>query len=207
MDKLIADYPKYLGVLVAKLEALDADDKDAAKRKQVIAAADQVLALIDENDVKLWLATQKPSASEQSDQEKKKNKEMEEKKKALVLALNRKTRVLLTEAETCSSTTEELETVWKSYRAYFPADTKAKEYVELYVRWSILHKRYALAFQAVQKLKKELGAGAADSIKELEKIKALELKLVGKDALDWPLWASHLERAEKIAAPSEYAPF
>lgn len=207
MDKLIADYPKYLGVLVAKLEALDADDKDAAKRKQVIAAADQVLALIDENDVKLWLATQKPSASEQSDQEKKKNKEMEEKKKALVLALNRKTRVLLTEAETCSSTTEELETVWKSYRAYFPADSKAKEYVELYVRWSILHKRYALAFQAVQKLKKELGAGVADSIKELEKIKALELKLVGKDALDWPLWASHLERAEKVAAPSEYAPF
>lgn len=207
MDKLIADYPKFLGALVAKLEALDADEKDADKQKQVIAAADKVLSLIDETQVKLWLATQKPSASEQTDEEKKTNKEMEEKKKALILALNRKARVYMTQAEESSSASAELEKVWKNYREYFPADSKAKEYVELYVRWSILNKRHALAFQAVQKLKKELGAGSGDSIKELEKIKALELKLVGKDGLNWPLWASHLERAEKVAAPKEYAPF
>ncbi|SPO20194.1 related to Tripeptidyl-peptidase II [Ustilago trichophora] len=209
MDKLIADYPKFLGILVAKLETLDADDKDAAKRKQVVATADQVLALIDETEVKLWMATQKPSASEQTDEEKKLNKQMEEKKKALILALNRKSRVLLTEAEfsPSSSTSSDLESVWKQYRTYFPADTKAKEYIELYVRWSILHKRFALALQSVQKLKKELGAGTGENVKELEKIKALEMKLVGKDGLDWPLWASHLERAEKLAAPSDYAPF
>ncbi|SAM68263.1 related to Tripeptidyl-peptidase II [Ustilago bromivora] len=207
MDKLIADYPKFLGVLVAKLEALDADEKDADKQKHVIAAADKVLSLIDETEVKLWLATQKPSASEQTDEEKKTNKEMEEKKKALVLALNRKARVYMTQAEESSPSSSDLDKVWKNYREYFPADSKAKEYVELYVRWSILNKRYALAFQAVQKLKKELGAGSGDSIKELEKIKALELKLIGKEGLNWPLWASHLERAEKIAAPKEYAPF
>ena len=209
MDKLIGDYPKFLGLLVAKLEALDADDKDAAKRKQVLAAADQVLAQIDETEVKLWLATQKPSASEQTDEDKKTHKAMEEKKKALVLALNRKARVLMTEAESTSpaSSTSELESVFKKYREYFAPDSKAKEYVELYVRWSILHRRFALAFQTVQKLKKELGAGTSDNVKELEKIKALELKLVGKDGLDWPLWASHLERAEKLAAPGDYAPF
>ncbi|SPO21109.1 related to Tripeptidyl-peptidase II [Ustilago trichophora] len=209
MDKLISEYPKFLGILVAKLEALDADDKDAAKRKQVTDTADRILALVDETEVKLWMATQKPSASEQTDDEKKLNKQMEEKKKALILALNRKSRVLLTEAESSpsSSISSDLESVWKQYRTYFPADTKAKEYIELYVRWSILHKRFALAFQSVQKLKKELGAGTGENVKELEKIKALELKLVGKDGLDWPLWASHLERAEKLAAPIDYAPF
>ncbi|CDW99623.1 hypothetical protein [Sporisorium scitamineum] len=209
MDKLIADYPKFLGALVAKLEALDADDKDADKRKQVVATADQLLSLIDETQVKLWLATQKPPASEQSDEEKKLNKEMETKKKALILALNRKTRVLMTEAELAStpSSSADLEASWKTYRSYFAPDTKAKEYIELFVRWSILHQRYALALQAVQKLKKDLGAGSADNLKELEKIKALELKLVGRDGLNWPLWASHLERLECVAAPKTYAPF
>lgn len=207
MDKLIKDYPNFLGVLVAKLEALDADDKDADKRKAVIAAADAILSQVDENEVKLWMATQKPSSSEQTDEEKKSSKVMEEKKKALILALNRKARVLMTEAEESSASKDELENVWKQYRSYFAPDSKAKEYVELYVRWSILHKRYALAFQAVQKLKKELGNGTSDSIKELEKIKKLELKLVGKEGLDWPLWASHLERAEKTSAPADYAPF
>ncbi len=207
MDKLIADYPKFLGALVAKLEALDADDKDATKRQQVISAADQVLAQIDETQVKLWMATQKPSASEQTDEEKKANKAMEEKKKALILALNRKARVLMTEAEESAAAHNQLEKVWKQYREYFAPDSKAKEYVELYVRWCILHNRPALALQAAQKLKKELGAGTPDSIKEVEKIKALELRLVGKDGLNWPLWAAHLERAEKIAAPADYAPF
>ena len=207
MDKLIADYPKFLGALVAKLEALDADDTDASKRNEVVATADQLLSLIDEDQVKLWLATQKPPASEQTDEEKKHNKDMDTKNKALVLALNRKTRVLMTDAESSSSTTPELEASWKTYRSHFPADTKAKEYIELYVRWCMLHRRFALALLAVQKLKKELGAGSRESLKELEKVKALELRLVGKDGLGWPLWASHLQRLECVAAPKAYAPF
>lgn len=207
MDKLISDYPKFLGALVAKLEALDADDKDATKRKEVITTADQVLSLIDETEVKLWLATQKPSASEQTDEEKKHSKEMEEKKKALILALNRKTRVLMTDAESSSGSSADLESSWKTYRSYFSADTKNKDYTILFVRWSILHRRFALALQAVHKLKKDLGAGTAETLAELEKLKQLELRLVGKQGLDWPLWASHLERLERVAAPKAYAPF
>ncbi|GAC93350.1 minor extracellular protease [Pseudozyma hubeiensis SY62] len=207
MDKLISDYPKFLGAPVAKLEALDADDKDADKQKQVVTTADQILSHIDETELKLWLATQKPSASEQTDEEKKHNKQMEEKKKAFILALNRKTRVYMTQAESSGSSTKELESSWKVYRSYFPADSKAKEYGTLFVRWSILHKRFALALQSVQKLKKELGAGTGETLAEVEKLKQLELKLVGKDGLDWALWASHLERLERVAAPKAYAPF
>ncbi|EST06453.1 Peptidase S8/S53 domain protein [Kalmanozyma brasiliensis GHG001] len=207
MDKLIADYPKFLGAAIAKLEALDADDKEA--RSAVLSAADHLLSLIDETAVRLWSATHKPPSSEQSDEEKKENKAMEERKKALILALNRKTRVLMTDAESTTppAPTKELEDSWRAYRSYFAPDTKAKEYTELYVRWSILHGRYALALQAITKLKKDLGAGTSDSLKEVEKLRKLELKLVGKDGLDWPLWASHLERLEAIAAPKDYAPF
>ncbi|PWY98768.1 hypothetical protein BCV70DRAFT_178492 [Testicularia cyperi] len=207
VDKLISEYPKFLGARVAKLEFLDADDKNSAKRADVVAAADAVLSQIDEKEVKLWLATQKPPASEQTEEEKKTNKTMEEQKKALILALNRKARVLMTAAEDRASTSEELEKIWKNYREYFAADAKQKEYLELYIRWSMLHKRYALALQAAQKLKKDLGAGSSDSLEELKKLKALELQLAGPKGLDWGLWASHLERAEKTGSPAEYAPF
>lgn len=207
MDKLISEYPKFLGALVAKLESLDVEDADKSKQAETVAVADQILSQIDQTEVKLWTGTQKPSVSEQTSEQKKKNKEMEEKKKALLLALNRKTKILLTQAEDSGASTDELEKIWNSYREYFPADTKQKEYVEVYIRWSMLHKRYALAFQAAQKLKKELGAGTADSLDELKKIAALELKLVGPQALNWPLWASHLERAEKLDSPTDYAPF
>ncbi|SNX81849.1 related to Tripeptidyl-peptidase II [Melanopsichium pennsylvanicum] len=208
MDKLIKEYPKFLGVLVAKLEVLDADDKEGGeKRKQVMSTADQVLGLIDETEVKLWMATEKPKASEQTEEDKKRNKEMEEKKKALILALNRKARVLMTQAESSCSSSEQLEQVFKKYREYFAPDSKAKEYIQLYIRYCMLHKRYALALQSVQKLKNEFGSGTSESVKELEKVQDLEVMLVGKDGLNWKLWSSHFERKARLSAPKEYAPF
>jgi tripeptidyl-peptidase-2 len=209
LDKLTEEYPKFLGALVTKLEVLDADDKDAANRKEVVATADKMLSMVDETQVKLWIGTQKPPVVEQSEAEKKENKVMEEKKKALILALNRKARVLMSQAEegVGGVSGDELEKIWRRYRAYFAADTKQKEYVELYIRWSMLHKRYALALQAVHKLRKELGAGTSDSLDELKKVHALEIKLVAHDALNWPLWAAHLQRAEKLSSPADYALF
>ncbi|KAN0063578.1 hypothetical protein ACQY0O_004026 [Thecaphora frezii] len=210
LDKLIGDYPKYLGVVVAKLEALDAEDKES--RQAVLDAADRILQAVDEKEVKLWLATKRAAASELSDDEKKADEEMEEKKKALVLALNRKTRALLSQVEEGDgAATAKMEESWKRYRGFFGGDSKDKEYVEVYIRWSILHKRYALALQASQKLKAELGAGTGETIKELEKLLQLQRQLVGRDdkgqGLGWQLWLTRLQRLEAIANQDAFAPF
>ncbi|SPO40259.1 related to Tripeptidyl-peptidase II [Pseudozyma flocculosa] len=214
MDKLIKDYPDHLGLLVAKLEALDAEDKES--RASVLEVAEKVLSQVDEREVKLWLATKRPSASEQSDDEKRENETKQEQKKALVLALNRKTRALLSEVEEGRAESRaQMEETWKRYRGLASGE-KEKEYTEVYIRWSILHKRYALALQSVQKLKSELGAGTSETVEELEKVKALELKLIGGDqhegqgqggGLGWQLWLARLERLEKIDKPDSYAPF
>lgn len=203
MDKLIVDYPDYLGLQVAKLEALDVEEKDS--RKEVLESAERILKLVDEKEVKLWLATKKPSAAELSDEQKKKDKAMQEKQKALLLALNRRTRVLLSEVEESSSKADAMEASWAQYREYFAADSKDKEYVELYIRWSMLHGRDALALLAAQKQHKELGSGTGESLAEVRKAAALERKLV--DKLGWKLWAARLERAEKVNNQDDFAPF
>lgn len=141
LEHLLAEYPEHLPVLVARLDALDPDKKP----DEAIAAADSVLKLIDEDEILLFLGTKRPPASEQSKEDKARNKEMETHKDAVVLAYNRKSRALLAKSQNAGS--NDFERTFERYRRYFgdAASASHKEFANVYIRWAMIHERLVYA--------------------------------------------------------------
>lgn len=199
--KLIKEYPQDLGVQVAKLELLKPEEKDQVK--DVLETVQAVLAHKDVDEDAILISTgskQKPTI-ELTVEEKQVKKKLEKAKAALILALNRKSRALLTQEE--GKTSKEFEETFNRYRRL--VDTSDKEFANVYITWSILHQRYGTALQAARKLIKDVGAGTTETIKEKKKAQNMERDLLEK--LNWKLWLSVADRNRVLDEPLEYEGF
>jgi len=200
MAKLVKEYPNDLGVLVAKLESLPADDRD--KSKEVLEASEAVLSHkeVDEDKILIYTGSKKKPSTESSEEEKDEIKKLDKAKSALILALNRKARALLAREESKSN---EFAETFGRYRRL--ADSSDKDFANVYITWSIIHSRHGTALQAARKLIKDVGSGTAETIKEKKKGQALEREMLQK--LDWKLWSAVADRTRILDEPSEYEGF
>lgn len=201
LAKLVKEYPDDLGVLVARLESLKADDKEEAS--EVLTAADAVLKHSDVNEdrILIFVGSKKLPAAEQTTEQKEEARKMDERKKALVTALNRRARALLAQSE--EKSTKDFEETFERYRKLI--DASDKDFASVYSRWAIIHERYGTALQATRKLIKELGAGTPETVGELNKARQLERDLYAK--LDWKLWSAISDKHRVLESASKYLSF
>ena len=201
LARLVKDYPKDLGVLVAKLESLQPDEKKDAK--EVIEASQAVLDHndVDQDKILIQVGSKQRPQSELSDEEIQEKQKLDKVRLALILALNRKSRALLAQQDGQSS--KEFEETFSQYRKL--VDTSDKEFANVYITWSILQGRYGTALQVARKVIKEVGLGTAETIKDKKKAQALERDLLAK--LDWKLWSAVADRHRALEEPLQFEGF
>ncbi|KAE8227429.1 hypothetical protein CF326_g7568, partial [Tilletia indica] len=221
LDRLVSEHPKNLGVLVARLAALDADKAENAA--EVNSAADAILAEVDEDALKLWIATKAAPASELDGEAKAEQKLNEKRKEAVLAALNAKARAILCkqsqggESSSASSPAgpqplpAEAEALYFRLRAYLgPASsaTGQLKYRQLALRHLVGRGWYGQALSLARSVAKELGAGSgAEECAELDRVRGLERELVGKGRLGWDAVAAVVDRRYVVDSPKSYADF
>jgi tripeptidyl-peptidase-2 len=198
IDKLLNEYPDDLGVMVARLESLKVDDKEATK--DVVAASDAILRHkdVDVDAILVHIGSKQLPASEQTKEQKAAIKKLNSAKSALTLALNRKARALL-----LSGDKKAFDEVFAQYRKL--ADASDKEFANVYVAWTMEHGQYGRALQAARKAIKEIGAGTAKTNKDKIKAKELERELYQK--LGWKLWSAVADRRRVLDSAKDYEHF
>lgn len=201
IERLVKEHPQDLGVLVAKLESLKADDKGEAS--SVIESADSILQHkdVDPNAILVHIGSKKLPLNEQSKETKAANKKLDKAKSALLLALNRKSRAIL--ARDDGKVGEEFEAVFSQYRQF--ADTSDKEFTNVYISWSMNKGQFGQALQAARKSIKDIGAGTSTTIKEKTKAQELERELFNK--LGWKLWSAVADRKQVLDKADDYEGF
>jgi hypothetical protein len=121
LDGLIATNPTHLPLLVASLKAT----KEAADLEKTVAAADAILACIDEKELAAYLGRKALPADEQSDDDKKLKKEMDIQKSAWTLAYSRK---LLSSYQAANTDTADRAQLFLRYRAFLDNPDKDPEF-------------------------------------------------------------------------------
>ncbi|KAK0532315.1 hypothetical protein OC835_003373 [Tilletia horrida] len=221
LERLVSEHPDNLGVLVARLEALEADKAENAA--EVHAAADAILAQVDENALRLWMATKKAPESELDGEAKAEHKLNGKRKDAVLAALNAKARAVLATTQgqgqgqgpsaalPSGPLPAEAEGLYFRLRAYLGAASSAKgqpKYRQLALRYLIGRERYGQALVLARSLVKELGAGSgAEEYAELDRLRAVQGELVGKGRLGWDAIAAVVDRRRVVDSPREYAGF
>lgn len=185
MARLAADYPHDLSVRRAALDAADSADQAA-----LLEAARNVVACVDETQLRLFLGTRLPLEHERTAEQKHEAKLRAAEKDALAAAY-------LSEAEAWALTSEhdKAADAMKHAQQYIDDDSNAplKTRLELLrMAWHKAQGRYGLALQGVRKQLDDLGLGTTESKAQWDKARALELELLQQ--LEWPLWHAYTER-------------
>ncbi|KAE8194985.1 hypothetical protein A4X06_0g4930 [Tilletia controversa] len=219
LDRLVSEHPDNLGVLVARLAALDAVADKPGNAGEVDAAADAILAQVDEGALKLWMANKGAPPSELDGEAKAELKLNEKRKEAVLAALNAKARAVLARQdqgqgegqEQVQPLPAEAEELYFRLRAYLgPAAsaTGQPKYRQLALRHLIGRGLYGQALVLVRTVSKELGVGSgAEEGVELERLKGWEGDLVGVGRLGWGAVAAVGERRRVVDSAKGYADF
>ncbi|KAL9932747.1 hypothetical protein V8E36_008446 [Tilletia maclaganii] len=210
LDRLVSEHPTNLGVLVERLGALDADKAENAA--EVDTAADAILAQIDENALRLWIATKEAPASELDGEAKAEAKLNEKRKEAVLAALNAKARAILSkQGKEETALPEAAEQLYFRLRAYLgPASSVSGQlkYRQLALRYLVGRGWYGQALSLARGIGKELGAGSgAEEWAELDRVRGLERELLGPGRLGWGAIAAVADRRRVVNSPREYADF
>ena len=202
LAKLVAEHPTDLDVLLAQLDATDADKAEDADR--ALAATDALLATIDEQALLVYLGAKHPPKAEQSDEDKAIAKQREAEQRALELALVRKTRAHLAQGDHAAFDAAVQRA--RKFLADTGSGSKAQAmHANMVIEWHMHHERYAQALQLLRKQLAELGNGTRESAAELRRAKDLQLALL--DKLGWGLWQHHHARWTWLGRNEGPAPF
>lgn len=193
--RLVHEYPDDLAV---RLAALDAAQGDA---KRTLEAAQGVCGCIDETALRLWFGAQRPPASEQSTDEKKRAKEMSAQKKALAKALTRQAQA---HAE-LGDRTASVEATLHARQWVDGSDATKTALTNLLIEWHREHHRYGQALQAVRQQIEQLGHGTSESLADLHRAQDLEKALLAQ--LEWDVWHHYAERWLWLRRPKAPEPF
>ncbi|CAO1619710.1 unnamed protein product [Jaminaea pallidilutea] len=199
---LVQQHPRSLSALVAQLESLDptkAEDADG-----VIKAADAVIAQIDVQALMLWLAEKKPPTAEQTDEQKKENKEQGERKKALSSAYVAKTKALLTRGGD-GQPNGDFEASFDLTRKLLGDVNEPASWANLRIAHHARRQQPGQALQAVRKLIKDMGVGDSTNKEELAKARDQQRELL--ETLGWNVWVAYADRWRILENPKDYAPF
>lgn len=201
LDTLLKDYTHHLPLLVAKLESLKDETGDRSLENQILKAADSILAEINVDD--LARANGLPKKSNDTAEERKAAKKTTEQKAALLLAYNRKVKVLFAresndeshetstddsyeavsrnQSPISTAETSDYAAVMHSYRQWVECETSDNAFALQAAKDHMRKQRYGTALQVIAKLLENLGDGSGDKI--AKEARALKAQAVGK--LEW----------------------
>lgn len=196
-QRLADQYPSHVPVVQAKLHHVDAESTRLSALSDVVAAADAVLALIDQDALARFFGT-RAVPSDAPAAQKKVQKEREATKAMLVDALSRKTRALGDAGD------------WDAFLASFAtlqqwADVDATHAL---LRVALLHDRHCDAHGlALQRLRKVADLDASEQEKILS-ADALQKELLATlDTLAWPHWRAHEQQWHRRRTPASFRKF
>ncbi|WFD19469.1 tripeptidyl-peptidase II [Malassezia caprae] len=194
--RLVSEYPDDLAV---RLAALDAAKGDA---KRTLEAAQGVCGCVDETALRQWFGAQRPPASEQTADEKKRAKEMSAQKKALAKALTRQAQAHAELGDRAAS----VEATMYARQWVDSSDTAAKTALtNLLIEWHRDHERFGQALQAVRQQLEQLGHGTPETLADLHKAQDLETALLAQ--LGWDVWHHYAQRWTWLRRPKAPEPF
>ncbi|WFD01920.1 tripeptidyl-peptidase II [Malassezia obtusa] len=199
---LVAEHPDDLDVLVAQLEAIPADAPEDAER--TLAAADALLAAVDEPALLRWRGAKHPPAAEQSAEEKAAHQRRDAELRALELALVRRARahLLRDDAPAFDAALQHARTFLEDTGSSGAAQTM---HANLVIEWHLRHARLGAALRALRQQLETLGRGTRDTRDALRRAHALHLDLLAR--LGWDVWHHHHARWAWLARPAAPAPF
>ncbi|KAL4400900.1 serine-type endopeptidase [Malassezia pachydermatis] len=198
LARLVSDHPESLPVRLAVLEACDAKEVD-----KTLQAAEGVQSCIDETALRLWLGTQQPPASEQTDEQKREAEKMQAQKKALAFAWLRQAQALA-----YRGSHDESAAAMKHAQQFIDeaSDAKTKALLaNLRTEWHRSHERFGLALQSVRKQLEVLGHATSDTREEWARAHELEAALLQQ--LAWTCWWKHTQRWSWLEKPAAPEPF
>ncbi|GAB9472418.1 Tripeptidyl-peptidase 2 [Globisporangium polare] len=197
-QRLSAQYPTHLGVVQAKLHHLDADSERLNSLDEVVAAADDVLNLIKQDELALYFGTRSVPGDQPAAQ-KKLQKEKEKEKEILVDALNRKARAV-----------GDAQDKWDEFAQTFATLQKwADVETNAFLLVNLLQDRHNdVPGLALQRLRKVVDLDAA----EKEKIGVNDAKvqkelLATLDTLEWTHWSKAEQQWHRRRTPASYRKF
>ena len=180
-------------------------DSSAECASLAALAADEALRQAppgdDETALRLWFGAQRPPASEQSTDEKKRAKEMSAQKKALAKALTRQAQA---HAE-LGDRTASVEATLHARPWVDGSDATKTALTNLLIEWHREHHRYGQALQAVRQQIEQLGHGTSESLADLHRAQDLEKALLAQ--LEWDVWHHYAERWLWLRRPKAPEPF
>lgn len=220
LDELTKENPDHLPLYTAKLEAL----KGSEDWKEVVATADKVLGLIDEDELARSAGFK---AKPQSEEEKKAKKEADTRKEALLKAYWTKAQALIklqhsddtstngsfvavpssslpssaaSDSSTVSSkTSQELENLFNKYRRWFDSPNSDPKYGLVYARRELANHRFGTALSVAFKVLKDAGIASA----EPEAEEAREIIRAGIEQSGWRLWKEVDDKLELVRKPKD----
>lgn len=195
-ERLASDYPTHLPVVQAKLHHLDAEADRLSSLSDVVAAADAVLALINEDELAIFFGTRQVPGDEPAAL-KKLQKEKEQQKSILIDALARKARALGDDKQ------------WEQFlQAYAALQKWADVETTPYVHVALLHDRHYEALGlSLQRLRKLQDADKAEKEKVTTDDKLAQLIAGTLTELQWVHWTKHEAQWARRRSPSSYRRF
>jgi tripeptidyl-peptidase-2 len=195
-ERLAKEYPTHLPVVQAKLHHVDAEADRLLSLSEVVAAADAVLALINEDELAIFFGTRQVPGEEPAAQ-KKLQKEKEQQKNILIDALARKARALGDDKQ------------WEQFLLAYAALQKwADVETTPYVHVALLHDRhYKTLGLSLQRLRKLQDADKAEKDKVTTDDKLAQLIAAALAELQWTHWAKHESQWARRRSPSSYRRF
>lgn len=201
LNNLLKDYPHHLSLLVAKLESLKDETSDRSNEDKILSASDAILSEISVDD--LARANGLPKKSSDTADERRAAKKTTEQKAALLLAYNRKAKVLFAresndeahetstddsyeavsrnQSPVSTSVAADYSSVMHSYRQWVESETSDNAFALQSAKDHIHKQRYGTALQVIAKLLENLGEGSGEKIAT----EARALKATAVEKLDW----------------------
>jgi tripeptidyl-peptidase-2 len=198
-QRLSDQFPTHLPVVQAKLHHVDAESERLNALPEVVAAADEVLKLIKQDELALFFGTRSVPGDQPAAQ-KKLQKEKEKEKEILIDALNRKARAL-----------GDSKDKWDEFQATFTtlqkwADVETNSFLHV----NLLHDRHhdapGLALQRLRKVA-DLDAAEKDKIIGVSEDKVQKEVLATLDALKWSHWSNVEQQWHRRRTPASYRKF
>lgn len=195
-QRLADQFPKHLPVVQAKLHHFDAESDRLTLLSEVVAAADDVLALIKQDDLALFFGTRSVPGDAPAAQ-KKLQKEKEKEKEILIDALNRKARALGDSAKW-----DDFLATYAVLQKWVDVDTNPFLYVNL------LHDRHhEVPGLSLQRLRKVADLESAEKQKIASDEKLQKELLATFDTLKWTHWSAVEQQWHRRRTPASYRKF
>jgi len=188
--EILADWPDWLPVLVARLERRDSE-KGKGDTQAIVAAAQAVIDAVDRSALAEYFGT---TADDEDPAAREEREKREKERDALREALFRKGRALAVAAAEKPDDEKRMaafETAWTDYEKW--ADTDSDEYAELHVDREKLHGRFGTALRLVNERIADEDEPKKDLFEQRE-------ELFGK--LGWEHWAASEQREIAVRFPA-----